>query len=236
MQFTLHTHDVGEARKGLVNVLNSETRDFKEGELQELLDRLVVAVEFRCLDDLRNYCLEIGIVDPELAEKPDPWVCSVNCMVYRFGYGRSNGVKQAAWEIFRKALCGEGDLKSGELIMFAKTYESMKSRLYQSLFDIIEDKSDDGYSDLLDNLPLVGQELFMALERKDYGSSHKIREEMHNAIDPLVKKAFPLGDFNRDKQEEMVLRVRATIWHGENYHSSSLRDAAQKYIACTAKD
>ena len=78
---------------------------------------------------------------------------------FRFGYGRTNGVEQAARELFRKPLAGDFDGRGHEVVMryslheaiqFAKTWRQYKGRLYQPLFEVVKDRGDDAYGDLLD--------------------------------------------------------------------------------------
>lgn len=132
-------------------------------------------------------------------------------ITFRFHYQRSNGVEQAAQELFRKARCNEEGYSSEELIRFAKTYEAMKGRLYTPLFDVIKDKGDDAYSDLIDNLPLLGQKLFNALETKEYGN-HSV---VYQKIEETTRKTGLFFEF---------------IWNGENYHGMTLREAALKHL------
>ena len=78
---------------------------------------------------------------------------------FRFGYKRTNGVEQAASEFFRKPLASDfGKAPSyslDEAISFAKSWQGWRGRLYQPLFDVVEDRGEDAYGDLLDVLPLA---------------------------------------------------------------------------------
>ena len=147
---------------------------------------------------------------------------------FKFRLNRSNGVKQAAWEIFRCAICENPNYNGEELIQFAKTYDTMKSKLYKPLFDVVEGKGDDGYSDLLDNLPLVGQELYEALERKDYGTTRKIQAEIRAELTGMLA--------NRKKPEMLVDKMEKFIWNGENYNGMMLMDACKKNIRMASVD
>ena len=87
-------------------------------------------------------------------------------ITFRFAYKRTNGMEQAARELFRKPLAGDfkgrgnGDVPRNSLheaMQFAKTWRNLQSHLYQPLFDIVQDRGDDAYGDLLDALPLAGR-------------------------------------------------------------------------------
>jgi hypothetical protein len=135
---------------------------------------------------------------------------------FKFQLGRTDGVEEAAWELFRKALCHEEGYSGDELVKFAKTYEAMKDRLYDPLFDLVEGKGDDGYGDLIDNLPLLGDKLFKSLESKEFGNPTLVRQKIEKA----GGRAFAISEGQAMK----------FIWGGENYNSMGLRDAAEKYL------
>lgn len=138
---------------------------------------------------------------------------------FRFNYGRSNGVEQAARELFRKPLAGDFDdsptYTLDEAVQFAKTWPSIQNRLYRPLFDVVQDRGDDAYGDLLDSLPLAGRE--------------------------VVEKAIA-GDFANERQfESAVLEgcagdetLAKFILHGENYAAMALADAARDAFAADA--
>jgi hypothetical protein len=144
--------------------------------------------------------------------------------VYTFCFqlARTNGVKQAAWELFRKALCKEKGYSGVEMTRFAKTYEAMKERLYQPLFDLVKDKGDDSYGDLLDNLPLLGAKLFKSLEDKEFGNPSLVRRKIEEASG----RTLAISDGQAMK----------FVWEGENYHAMSLREAAEKYCYLSKTD
>jgi hypothetical protein len=135
---------------------------------------------------------------------------------FRFNCGGSNGVEQAAQELFRKPLAGDFDdnptYMLEEAIQFAKTWPSIHNRLYRPLFDVVQDRGDDAYGDLLDALPLAGRE--------------------------VVEKAVGGGLANEQQFEAAVLegcaadeRLATFILHGENYVAMSLADAARDAFA-----
>lgn len=96
---------------------------------------------------------------------------------FRLQYGRSNGIEQAAREFFRKPLAADFsgiEYTMEDAICFAKTWRVVSRQLYQPLFDVIEDRGDDAYGDLLDALPLTGQEVVEKSLRREFGNQHKV--------------------------------------------------------------
>lgn len=126
---------------------------------------------------------------------------------FRLRRGNTNGVGMAAWELFRKALCGEQGYDGIEMLRFAKTYGAVRQRLYTPLFDVVKSRGDDGYGDLLDNLPLLGQEAYVAMLGGKYSE------------DDILNEAMKVEERN----------FFSFVWRGENYHKESLWDAASKY-------
>lgn len=128
--------------------------------------------------------------------------------VFCFNYKRTNGVEDAAWEFFRKALVGQASYSAQEAYGFVKAYEKVKSILdkrHASLFDYCGD----GFGDLIDSLPLAGEEFF--------GRKFSTESELHSAIKELS------GGW-------------AAFIEGENYVEMMLEDAAKKYTLSVARD
>ncbi len=135
-------------------------------------------------------------------------------LTFCFAYRRTNGVEQAARELFRKPLAedfaGGARYSLLEAVQFAKTWRQLSRRLAQPLYDVVQDRSDDGYDDLLDALPLAGQTVFQSALRQEFRS--------HDQFEQAVRQACCHSDL-----AELILR-------GENYVSMSLEDAAQEYV------
>jgi len=135
---------------------------------------------------------------------------------FRFGYKRTNGVDQAAREFFRKPLAddfGKAPIYSlEEAISFAKSWQGWRGRLYQPLFDVVEDRGDDAYGDLLDALPLAGRDLVCKALAREFGNQSQ--------FDASVLE----GCSGNEQLAKLIL-------HGENYVAMSLADAAQEYFA-----
>ena len=139
---------------------------------------------------------------------------------YRFGYDRTNGVEQAASELFRKPYAGDftsygevvPEYSVEEAMQFAKTWSELKSQLYAPLFDVVDGRGDDAYGDLLDALPLAGREVV----RKSLGRAFSGNESFEQAVVDACQGCQGLA--------ELILR-------GENYCFSHLHDAARDYLA-----
>jgi hypothetical protein len=93
---------------------------------------------------------------------------------------------------------------------FAATWRLKTKELYTPLFDIVENRGDDAYGDLLDSLPLLG---------------HKFYERCL------------AGDFknNKDFENEVKLTCKTEgfakfILHGENYFAMHLWDKAEEFF------
>jgi len=139
---------------------------------------------------------------------------------FRFGYKRTNGVEQAASEFFRKPLAddfGKSPRYSlEEAIRFAKSWQGWQRRLYQPLFDVVEDRGDDAYGDLLDALPLAGRDLVSNTLACEFGN----------------QRQFDAGVLEGCGGNEQLAKL---ILHGENYVAMSLADAAQEHYATNAE-
>jgi hypothetical protein len=139
---------------------------------------------------------------------------------FRFGYKRTNGVEQAAGEFFRKPLAndfGKAPTYSlEEAISFAKSWQGWRGRLYEPLFDVVEDRGDDAYGDLLDALPLAGRDLVGKAQAGEFGNQQQ--------FDAAVLEGYGGND-----------QLAKLILHGENYVAMSLCDGAQEYFAAKAE-
>lgn len=112
--------------------------------------------------------------------------------------------RESCDELFRQAAVGELEVSFDELVGFSNNWSKIDNLLRTSLTTIIETKSDDGFGDLCDSLPLVGRE--------------------------IVSRLFtPAGMYEKDVFY-LVGRsgLRSYIWDGENYFGMNLDQAAQK--------
>jgi hypothetical protein len=107
-----------------------------------------------------------------------------------------------------------------EPVQFAKTWHIICRRLHDALFDVVEGFSDDGYGDLIDALPLCGEQVVLRCINDEY----KTNDEFVAAV-----KQWSISD----KSEGMGLPEEKIniILHGENYFHSTLRDKAEDWMA-----
>ena len=132
------------------------------------------------------------------------------------GYRRTNGVEQAAREFFRKPSADDfgkaPQYSLEEAISFAKGWQEWRGRLYQPLFDVVKDRGDDAYGDLLDALPLVGRDVVQEVLGSEFGNQEQFEAAVFVGCDG--SKQFT----------ELIL-------HGENYVGMNLAEAAMAYFA-----
>mgnify|MGYP007026198128 FL=1 len=140
---------------------------------------------------------------------------------FRFGYKRTNGVEQACREFFRKPVADDfgryASYSLEEAISFAKSWQGWRGRLYQPLFDVVEDRGDDAYGDLLDSLPLAGSDLVGNALAREFGNQQQ--------LDAGVLE----GCGGNEQLAKLIL-------HGENYVAMALADAAQEHYATNVED
>lgn len=92
-----------------------------------------------------------------------------------------------------------------EATQFANNWRKLKDELYQPLFNVIQDRSDDSYGDLLDALPLAGQ----------------------TVVDNCLKKQYNYEDFC-DAVKIVHPKAEKIILHGENYFGMLLKEEARR--------
>ena len=123
-------------------------------------------------------------------------------------------------EIARGIATEDGELPEGDglgrvldaavgLTRFEAEY---KGRLYQPLFDVVKDRGDDAYGDLLDALPLAGRDLVQKSLDREFGNCRQFEQTVGGVCQDCPQLA------------ELIL-------HGENYVAMSLLDAARDYFA-----
>lgn len=142
-----------------------------------------------------------------------------------FGLKRNN--RDAAHELLRKALVSHyPNFTITEAMQFAKTYEAKVAAIYKPLFDTVEDRGDDGYGDLLDSLPLVGEELYLrCLDPIPFNGSNSQFEE-------AVKAAC--SDYRHDTPH-VCWEFKKFVLQGENYNRMFLKDKCQEFFVAHAQ-
>jgi hypothetical protein len=108
-----------------------------------------------------------------------------------------------------------------EALRFANDWGTYKSALYNPLFEIVENRSDDSYGDLLDNLPLLGPKFYARCLKKEFSNG----TNFENAAAIVANVcAGPYGMEAADQYRRFVL-------DGENYNSMMLKDKAEEFFA-----
>lgn len=121
--------------------------------------------------------------------------------------GKREASKAACDELFRLQAVNELDATFDELLQFINNWDAISSALHSVLWEVVEDKSDDGYGDLTDSLPLVGREGVAKLLNGDAKDNNDVKDIITQQNDGML-------DY---------------IWNGENYFSMFLGDAAKKW-------
>ena len=137
---------------------------------------------------------------------------------FYFGYKRTNGIEDAADELFRKAVTGESQHPIGhglvvqytyeDVLRFAVTYGCVKGHIEKRIGHLFE-FAGDSFADLVDSLPLAGREFYA----KKFHSQAALYEAGH---------------------KHLTDKWRKLIFGGENYIESTLEKAAKKWYLTLA--
>jgi hypothetical protein len=136
---------------------------------------------------------------------------------YHFKLNRKEqGIKQAAWEIFRLELVGQADYLFEDVVGYVKWYEALISKINRAIGHLYEYHGD-SFGDLVDSYPLAGSELV----------------ERALASHPKSDRPRREGYMDEREVEEAVLEKWGSQWHklicnGENYVKSALEAACRK--------
>jgi hypothetical protein len=155
-----------------------------------------------------------------------------NLLILKGIIGESNAVEKAAGELFRLPHADSKKFRLGgvrrkspytfeEALQFANDWSSYKDELYTPLFEIVENRSDDSYGDLLDNLPLLGPKFYARCLTKNFSNG----TDFENAVGIVSQIAASGRGMNT------AASYQRFILHGENYNGMMLRDAAEEYFA-----
>ncbi len=128
-------------------------------------------------------------------------------------------LKDGAHEFFRAAHTKEANYTFNEAVQFAKGYRALSKSLYQPLFDIVKNRGDDAYGDLLDSLPLAGRKVC----EKALASQYIDNADFEAKVAQVVKhrEHVPAGDYKQFAE---------FILHGENYVATALYDKASDFM------
>ncbi len=134
---------------------------------------------------------------------------------YCFTYKRSEGVAQAASEMFRLVLVDQATWTLTDIYGFAVWYDKLKDKISNAIGHLFEYYGD-SFSDLCDSLPLAGQEV------------------VSRCLASHPKSKSPRRDGFLEEQEIAaaieVVKWRTFICEGENYVEMALADQSRKWF------
>jgi hypothetical protein len=122
-------------------------------------------------------------------------------------------------EFIRKMYCGETDdqipekewLNFVDALRFLKTLKSFKKLAYKNLFDVITDRGNDSYGDLVDSIILAGKGVY----------------------DKICSKAYCTGEMKRlceDVKAAVSEKLAKNILEGENYIEMLTTEKIQEFF------
>jgi hypothetical protein len=136
---------------------------------------------------------------------------------FRFDLQREEqGIKQAAWELFRLELVGQADYSFADAAAFVKWYGALKSKIGRAIGHLFEFHGD-SFGDLVDAYPLAGREL---VERALASHPRSDRPRREGYLDE--------GEVRDAVREKVGLPWSKLICEGENYVLHSLEAACRK--------
>lgn len=119
-------------------------------------------------------------------------------------------VEATCEEFFRLRAIGEITPTFDDMLGFVNYWEDLSDALYKSCGDIITDRGDDGYGDLMDNLPLLSRASVRSILEGKFKEANDIRYATLEDYDQCPK-------------------MLSFIWGGENYFAMHLNSAAKKW-------
>jgi hypothetical protein len=139
---------------------------------------------------------------------------------YRCLDGRGS-IYDSADEFTRKIRCSETNgVKTKDLIPFLKMYREKCHALYEPLFNIVENRSDDSYGDFLDAFPLLGKGMYYKAINKEFRDNDHIEAEI------CSKVHNDSGDLSAEKIKSLV----DMFINGESYFKMNFEDAIKKSV------
>jgi hypothetical protein len=154
---------------------------------------------------------------------------------------REKVAEAAADEFMRDAKVNKGPGGLAAAVHFAISYRDFVRKAYSGgdKCNFSFERGDDGYSDLMDAVVLLGREFNERLyARRFYDLSdfkQAVDEHCHASV---TAEDFPFqyADDPVGNRTSLAGRLRKFVLHGENYFSMSLEGAAQKWVALAASD
>jgi len=134
-------------------------------------------------------------------------------------YRRERTGKAAANEFMRQIVVGQLDYSFAAGVHFCLSWDRYEAKAYAAgdRAGFSFDRGDDSYGDLMDALPILGQDTFDKLVAGKFASLREFNESVDAACD----------------QAGRVL-VNAVL-HGENYFAMHLEEAAQKWLVLESR-
>ena len=147
-----------------------------------------------------------------------------NVQSLRLIWSRSLDAERAANEYLRVASV-EGEEQLAAAIHFCVSYRRYAEGMSGACEHLTEgwERGDDGFGDLMDSLPMAGEQVYVEIKSGDFFGEDEDGNETVNISD-LEKRV-----------KEIVPHVADRIIHGENYWASTLEQAAaerMKSILC----
>lgn len=132
--------------------------------------------------------------------------------------------ERAADEYLRQAKC-ESEDRFAAAVHFAVSYGKYVHQLHKACVNIYSgwERGDDSYSDLMDSLPMAGQDVHGKVISGEYFDDDEVEID---DLEEAVKQTVGLGCANK-------------ILHGEHYMASSLEAKARdrmKFVLTSRKD
>ena len=127
-----------------------------------------------------------------------------------------------------------GEQKAALYMRFAKTYGIKAAALYKPLFEVVEGRGDDSYGDLLDNLPLIGREVYDKAIEGYYGNENALKEATAEALEAPVRKTLserqhrPTPVVLAERTKDTIDKLLEYIFGGENYNETSLNEKGRE--------
>lgn len=122
------------------------------------------------------------------------------------------------------------DVKFPVMLDFAYTYDNYRTKAYKlvdAMKQIETGKSDDGFGDMMDSLPLLGHKFFRRMEKMRFYDYKHFRGVIRKTMREHVQ-AF--GDKYKYYEDKIVSKFSNMIIDGENYFGMTLEDKVKEWL------
>lgn len=139
-------------------------------------------------------------------------------LIYTMQHKKEGYVKAAANEFMRRTVVNGGDIAAA--VHFALSWNHYTGKAYAAgdKLKFSFDRGDDGYGDLMDAVPLMGQVFNRRLELGKFDTLREFNLEVVATCDVAGRV------------------LKDVVFHGENYFSMCLKDAAQKRVVLESRN